>query len=241
MTNESEAVFSPDGTRVAYSAFGLAPISISPQNGLYMRAADGTGKAELLYRPQSRFNLANLYWSVDGRFLSFTALDPKTNFDLWILPLNGERKPSPYLATEAREEKNVFSPDGRWIAYESYKSGRGEVYVGSFPAEAGGIWAISTEGGEQPVWNRNGKELFYLTLDKKLMAMEVQTGKTFRPGSTRQLFQMKVEPRMIGRIGATKQYFVSSDGNHFLVNTLVDKTTPTEINVLLNWKSLFNK
>jgi Tol biopolymer transport system component len=237
MTNETEAVFSPDGSQVAYSPF--IPDS-ERKTDLYIRSSDGTSKAELLYQPkyQSNYGIANLFWSPDGRFLSFTSLSPKTNFDLWVLPLNGERKAFVYLGTSAREESNVFSPNGKWVAYQSYQSGRAEIYVRSFPAEAGGVWAISTHGGEQPVWRRDGKELFYLTLDKKLMAMQVQTGDVFKPEITRLLFQTNVEPRIIGRIGATKQYFASSDGNHFLVNTLIENKDPEVINVLVNWTSL---
>ena len=235
MTNESDAVFSPDGTRVAYSAFNVGP---DRDTDLYIRSADGTGRAELLFHPQTKSPISNLFWSTDGRFLTFTSLDLKTHFDLWVLPLEGARKPFPYLQSPAREERNVFSPDGKWVAYQSYQTGEPEIYVRSFPAGAGGVWAISTEGGEQPIWRRDGKELFYLTPSKKLKSIEVQTGAVFKTGRTHDLFQMPVEPRMIGRIGATKQYFASADGRHFLVNTIVENKAPAEIYVLVNWKSL---
>ncbi len=227
MTNEKEAVFSPDGSQVAYN-----------DGKLYRRQSSGTGKTELLYE----HSLADMSWSVDGRFITFKAGDSKNLFDLWVLPLDGKRRAFPYLQTEAREESPVLSPDGKWVAYQSYQSGQCEVYVRSFPIEAGGLWAISTDGGEKPIWRRDGKELFYLTLDKKLMATEVQTGEIFKPGTTRFLFQTHAQPRInTWGIGGGKHYFVSSDGTHFLVNRLIDKTTPTEINVLLNWKSLLKK
>ncbi|HSE42910.1 MAG TPA: protein kinase [Acidobacteriota bacterium] len=227
MTNEKEAVFSPNASEVAYKDVNL-----------YKRSSSGTGKAELLADSVGE----DLSWSDDGRFITFSGANPKTNFDLWVLPLDGQRKPFSYLQTEAREESAVLSPDGKWVAYQSYQSGTSEIYVRSFPVEAGGVWAISTDGGEKPIWRPDGKEIFYFTLDKKLMAVEVQTGEVFKPGATRFLFQTHAQPRInTWGIGKGKQYFVSSDGSHFLVNTLIDSTDQAEINVLVNWKSLLKK
>jgi serine/threonine protein kinase/WD40 repeat protein len=240
MTNENDAVFSPDGTEVAYAAADNNPKKGTDLN-LYRRPSSGTGKAEFLLQPEhgSAFDLR---WSPDGKFITFTGADPKTIMDLWGLPLKGESKAFRYLQTEAREEGAVLSPDGKWVAYQSYQTGRSEIYVRSFPVEAGGVWAISTEGAEKPIWRSDGKELFYLALDKKLMAMEVRTGDIFKPGNTRFLFQTHSQPRInTWGIGAGKQYFVSHDGTHFLINTLIDKTSPTAINLLLNWKSLLKQ
>jgi hypothetical protein len=228
MTNEGEAVFSPDGSQVVFR-----------DHHLYKRASSGTGTAELLYD----HSVEDLNWSPDGKYITFKAASQETkSFDLWMLPMYGERKAFPYLETEAREESPVLSPDGKWIAYQSYQTGRCEIYVRSFPMEAAGVWAISIDGGEKPIWRRDGKELFYLTLDKKLMAVEVQTGEIFKVGATRLLFQTHAQPRInTWGIGKGKQYFVSSDGKHFLVDTLIDNTTPTEISVMVNWKSLLKK
>ena len=240
MTNESSAaVFSPDGSHVAYAGFSENP---EEDYNLYMRPSNGIGKAELLYHPEWR--IKDLGWSADGKFITFTSmgLDLKTQFDLWALPLDAKRKPFPYLQTDAREESGVLSPDGRWFAYESYQSGRSEIYVRSFPVEAGGVWAISTDGGQKPIWRHDGKELFYLTLDRKLMATEVQTGEIFRPGITRFLFQTHAQERIYTMgIFVDKQYLVSSDGKYFLINTQIDKTEQAEIGVLVNWKSLLKK
>jgi Tol biopolymer transport system component len=234
MTNEAEAIFSPDGTQVAY-------VVRQQDLDMYTRPSNGLGKEELLYRTES--NIVDLDWSADGKYITFTGVVKSgTNFDLFALPLDGKRKPFPFLETETREESAVLSPDGKWFAYQSYHSGRSEIYVRSFPVQAGGMWAISTDGGEQPSWRSDGKELFYLTLDKGMMAVEVETGEIFKPGASRFLFQTRAFPRLyIGMFGSGKQYFVSSDGKHFLVNSVIDKTAQTEINVLLNWKSLLKK
>jgi Tol biopolymer transport system component len=241
MTNESIAVFSPDGSQVVYATFDTSASKDKDLN-VYKRPSSGTGKAEVLFKPPLG-GTSDLSWSADGKFITFTAPGgPKYNFDLWVLPLDGKRKAFPYLQTEAREENPVLSPDGKWVAFQSYQMGQCEVYVRSFPLEDGAIWAISTDGGEKPIWRRDGKELFYLTLDKKLMAVEVQTGETFKISTAKVLFQTHAQPRInTWGIGGEKQYFVSSSGTHFLINTLIDKTDQAEIGVLVNWKSLLTK
>ena len=211
---------------------------------LYQRLSNGTGNAELLFDPKVKTDwVRNMSWSADGRFIIFTRSNPNTRYDLWVLPLFGDRKPFPYLETEAPEDNARFSPDGKWIAYESDETGQPEIYVRSFPAiEAGGKWQISTVGAEQPTWRRDGKELFYLTLDKKLMATEVKTGQTFEAGPGRLLFQTHAEPRIntTGMV-SRRQYFVGSNGQRFLINKMIEHTAPVEITVLLNWKSLLKK
>src|SRR5260370_27216602 len=131
-------------------------------------------------------------WSADGRFLLYHVIDPKTKFDLWLLPLFGDQKPFPFLQTEFNERDGRFSPDGRWIAYASDESSTWQVYVHSFPA-SGGKWLVSTNGGYFPAWRRDGKELFYVSADKKMMAVEVKgEGATFERGVPKVLFDMRV-------------------------------------------------
>ena len=255
ITNETDlvyspidAAFSPDGSQVAYVAFDKStnPVGNFHQPGLtsrmYIKPSNGFGKAKFLHQPILGVN--DITWSADGKFLTFTGVNvrAKTLFDLWALPLQGDPVAFDFYKGPSRDEAPVLSPDGKWVAYHSYESGIPEIYVRSFPAEAGGVWAISTGGAERPIWRRDGRELFYLTLDKKMMATEILPGETFQTGVTRFLFQTHAQPRINPwGIGPTKHYFVSADGNHFLINTMIDKTSPTEINVLIHWESLLKK
>ena len=117
-----------------------------------------------------------LAWSRDGRFLLYAAHNAKTGVDdLWALPLVGERKPFPVLQTPFQVGAGQFSPDGRWVAYESNESGQVAIYVRPFPGP-GGQWQVSNAGGTQPRWRSDGTELFYVTPDGRLMAVPIAAG-----------------------------------------------------------------
>lgn len=167
-------VWSPDGTRIAFTS------EWKGHRDIYWKLASGTGPDEALLESTDRKSVED--WSGDGRFLVYnTGNNPKTRDDLWALPLSGDRKPVPILMTPFTEGQGQLSPDGRWIAYRSSKSGRPEVYVQPFPP-SGGKWQISTAGGHEPRWRRDGKELFY-TLGQKILAVPVKTeGATFEAG-----------------------------------------------------------
>ena len=111
-------------------------------------------------------------WSADGRFLLYE-ISSAGNQDLWLSPFDGDRTPYPFLSSPARETQGQFSPSGTWIAYTSDESGSPEVYVRRFP-DTGTKWRISTHGGAQGRWRHDGKELFYLALDGRLMAVDIQ-------------------------------------------------------------------
>ena len=152
-----------------------------------------------------------------------------------MLPLQGERKPFSFLSTEFNERKAKFSPDGRWVAYQSNQSDREEVYIRPFPPGPGGQWQVSTEGGIWPRWRRDGKELYYIAPDARLMAVAITSnGDTLDPGKPVTLFQT----RIVGGgsdFGRAAEYDVAPDGR-FLINTVLENTTATPITLILNWK-----
>jgi hypothetical protein len=219
---ETSPVWSPDGASVAFASERDGPFSI------YRKSANNEGTEEALLKSSMAPRPTD--WSRDGRFLLYTVFDPKTGNDLWLLPLDGDRKPRPYLQTPFSESQGQFSPDGRWVAYTSNESGRPQVYVQPFPA-AGGKWQISTAGGVQPRWRGDGKELFYIGLDRKLMAVEVKTGAKSEAGIPKPLFKLRVLPSPI-----ITRYTAAADGKRFLISTAIDQESDSAFHVVLNWK-----
>jgi len=222
---EYGAVWSPDGSRIAFTSFRDGPAN------LYLKALSGSAEEPLLR--SSALKVPN-DWSSDGRYLVYTQADPNTKRDLWVLPMSGERKPAPWLQTAFDETQAQFSPGApRWIAYVSNESGQPEVYVQPFPGP-GRKWQISTGGGRQPRWRRDGKELFYLAPDRKLMAVAVSAGESLDPQAPVLLF----ETRVLSNLSAGDLYFQyapAADGRRFLVNTAVAETAAPPVTVVLNW------
>jgi Tol biopolymer transport system component len=220
-------VWSPDGSRIVFTSARNAVV------GLYMKSSSGAGNEELLVQsPQPK--VAN-DWSRDGQFIIYRMSDPKNGQDLWILPIAGDRKPYPFLATPFNENFGQFSPDARWVAYQSDESGQYQIYVQPFLGP-GGKWQVSSAGGTQPRWNRNGKELFYITSDGKLMSVSASTttdGKSFNVGSPIELFTT----HLVEVSGATQRpaYAVSPDGQRFLMNVPAENVSLSPITVILNW------
>jgi Tol biopolymer transport system component len=174
-------------------------------------------------------------WSPDGKNVLYNGLGEKPGLDLWVLPLNGDAKPYPLLQSEFLESKGHFSPDGRFFAYVSNESGREEVYIQSFPP-AGGKWQVSTGGGSQPHWRRDGKELFYISADRKLIAVSVKLDGSVEIGASTPLFQIEVSG-----FNAPNRYDVTADGQRFLINSPVEVTGQAPFNVILNWTSTLKK
>ena len=219
------SVWSPDGGRILFAS------ERDGHSNLYQRAASGGGADEVLVK--SDFKKVPNDWSADGKFILYQELDPKTGYDLWVFPLAGEQRQFPFLATQFDERQGRFSPDGRWIAYTSNESGAWQVYVQSFPA-SGGKWQVSMNGGAQPQWRRDGRELFYLSPDRKMMAVEVSgKGPTFGAGAPRELFVLRIQT--IGVPGIRNFYTATKDGQRFLVNALVGDPTASPTTVVLNW------
>lgn len=172
-------VWTPDGKRVAYR-------SEKPQQGIYWKAADGSGPGNPLVLAPVEFDAMS--FSPDGKFLAYTSYASRTNTDIWILPLTRDRKPYPFLATPANESSPKFSSDGRWLAYVSDETGKPEVYVRAFPGP-GGKWQISSGSvARRPIWASDGRELYYLA-GRELMAVPVKTRPTFSPGAPKELFE----------------------------------------------------
>jgi Tol biopolymer transport system component len=169
--------------------------------------------------------------SQDGRYLAYYEINPKTGRDIWILPLQGDKKPESFWVTPANERSGVFSPDGNWIAYASDESGRDEVYVQPFPKSPKGLRIVSAHGGREPVWSPDGRELYYRRRNQ-LVAVPVKTSPTFIPGQERVLFEGSFAEEIGGR---NQFYSVSPDGQMFLMVRQGDGTTPQSLRVIFNW------
>ena len=179
-------------------------------------------------------NFAN-DWSPDGRFILFIRRGEKTRADVWVLPLFGERKEY-QLLNSAFDERNVqISPNGRWIAYASDESGSYEIYVRSFTSD-GKVGSdrerVSTSGGMQPKWRGDGQELFYIAEDGTMMSVQVSTsGTALKAGTAKAMFKT----RMQARSRLFHEYDVTSDGQRFLIGTLVGESKAVPPTVVLNW------
>jgi dipeptidyl aminopeptidase/acylaminoacyl peptidase len=171
--------------------------------------------------------------------LLYTTENPETKSDLWVFPSQGDRKPTPFLRTEFNESSGQFSPDGRWIAYTSDESGSDEIYVREFSSgsaqgswDAAGKWLISKGGGTDPRWRGDGKELFYVASNGKLMSVDISAKPLFEAGAPRPLFQLPP-----GFIGGD----VTADGRRFLVGVPVAQSASVPFTVVLNWQMTLKK
>jgi len=218
----SRPVWTPDGKRIAFFS------NKAGQLNLFWQLADGSGGLERL--ATSDFIDVPQSFSPDGQLLAFHEVNPTTGNDIMVLRLS-DRKVQPFLRTPFNESDPRFSPDGRWMAYMSDESGRYEIYVQPYPGP-GGKWQISTDGGTEPVWNPNGRELFYRN-GNKMMAVEITTKPNFALGNPHVLFE---RPYILANVPISN-YDVSPDGRRFLMvkPTEQAQAPPTQINVVLNW------
>jgi dipeptidyl aminopeptidase/acylaminoacyl peptidase len=219
-------VWSPDGARIAFSN------QASPN--VKQKSSTGGGPEELLVAAPASNTIAPLAFSPDGRFLMYLQRGPVNAGDLWILPLDGKQKPSVFLNSKFEERQAQFSPDGRWVAYASDESARFEVYLRPFPA-SNGQFQVSTSGGTAPRWRRDGKELYYIAPDGKLMAVTMATtGRTPVMSAPVALFQPHILHGGATIIGIQAQYDVAPDGR-FLINVTSGDAVTAPITVIQNW------
>lgn len=217
-------VWSPDSRQIAFDSSRTGHLAI------YAKTVGGDER--LLY--QSKGTAQPTGWSPEGSQLVFQTLSPNTKWDLWILNTkNGEARP--LLHGAANEKYGQVSPDGRWILYTSDESGRSEIYATRFP-DATGRWQVSTDGGSQPRWRADGREVFYLSSDRKICAASVEeTADNFVVGRPQNLFQTAA------RMSGERSYDVSSDGKRFLVNATVLNQRSAPIMVVLHDPALRGK
>lgn len=217
--------WSPQGDRIAFLRSGAGP-------SLFWKASSGAGPEELLWKFDA--TAGPLDWSRDGRTI-LCAMTGATSADLGLMPVSGDHKPVPLIQAEFNQREARFSPDGRWVAYVSDETGRYEIYVQPVPP-SGAKSQVSTGGGRQPEWRGDGRELFYIAPDRKLMAVAVAAGARFEAGVPRPLFETRILPYIAtsGRF-----YDVSVDGRRFLINSEPADTASAvaPITVVTNWRA----
>jgi Tol biopolymer transport system component len=224
--DDANPIWSPDGTRLVFNSTRKVATA-----DLYIVRADQPGSEELLLASEGAKTLET--WAPDGHSLIVNVTTPQNRRDLWLLPLEGDRKPVPFLATPFNESNARFSPDGRWVAYTSDVSGASEVYVRPF-RESGATWRVSNRGGQTPAWKGDGREIYYLAPDGMLMAARVTGATPFQTETAAPLFKVAVPEYL------DTQYDVFADGQRFLVNQQISsKEEP--INVLVNWAAALKK
>jgi hypothetical protein len=214
-------VFFPDGTGIGFNC----RIDDKPQ--FCRKALGGAGPLETLWESGDANTLVD--FSPDGRFLSYTHTGKR--FELWILPLAGDRRPYRFYPSEFLQFHGLFSPDGKWIAYTSNETGDFEVYVQPFPA-TGEKFKVSVNGGGQATWRHDGKEMFYRTGDGRMMAVSLKITPGFVSGVPRLLFQSSADP-LFPNLGIP--YAVAADGRRFLVNAAIDESRASPITIITNW------
>jgi dipeptidyl aminopeptidase/acylaminoacyl peptidase len=216
-------LWSPDGSRILFTRN-------RPEFGLYIKDIGSNRIEELL--PESPGSKFPSDWSPDGRFIAFDWVNPKSGYDIWIVPLEGDRKPVPFLDSPFEDSRAHFSPDGRWLAYQTDETTRRYIRPSILRAgRCAGKWYIST-GGNTARWRRDGKELFYHQVGTRMMmSVEIRTAPdgALQPGTPKPMFETDL------RGDAGEYYDVSPDGQQFLLIVPATGLSAIPLTVVLNW------
>ena len=222
-------VWGPDGQRIAFAS------NRTGTYGIYLGSTQQPGAESPLFK--TPYSTIVQDWSSDGRFMLFYQTNPKTGRDLWSLDLwSAEHNAQPVSLTPAEESLGKFSPDGRWVAYQTNASGRFEIVVKSFHGGSveGGTWQVSREGGVQPRWSRDGREIYFIAPDGSLFASAVSPqGETLNVRTPERLFSTRINGG--GGMGSNaSEYAVSRDGRFLIDETVEENSMP--ITVVVNPK-----
>jgi eukaryotic-like serine/threonine-protein kinase len=230
--NDSFPLWSPDGSRMVFSSDRSGVLD------LYRKELNGGDRDDLLLHTGK--NKWPSDWSHNGRYVIYEELDGEGKEDLWVLPLDGTSKPFVWIRSPFRENLAQFSPDDRWIAYQSNESGRLEVYVRPFmspetgaPAPAGS-YLVSKDGGARPVWRRDGRELIYVGPNRMLTAVDVTADLRFQTGSPRTLFRLPALTDVI-------HFALHPDGQRFLIPAPAAGDGRSPITIVMNWQTALKR
>jgi Tol biopolymer transport system component len=228
---ERSPIWSPDGKYVVFAAGRDGGV-----DWLYRKSTTDAGDEQLISKMDGSFPTD---WSADGRFILFhnsTGEDQRNGWDLWVVSL-ADLQPKPLVRSPFHEIQGALSPDGRWVAYASDESGAFEVYVQPFPGN-GRKQIVSSGGGVEPRWRADGRELFYVSADRRLMMVPTTIGPVFDAKKPTTLFEMNVRDVQFPFI---KRYEVTPDGQRFVVQELTTRRSPLPLTVVVNWPALFLK
>jgi len=227
--------WSPKGDRMVFASWRSGTVN------LYQKTTSGTGKDELLLASNNAKWPAQ--WSHDGRFIVYSENDPKTRRDIWVLPMDGatKGKPVPFLHSEFNEYEGQLSPDSHWMAYTSDATGQPEVYVLPFP-DGEGRTKISFAGGEQPRWGGDGKELFFVGAEGKMMAVAVKATAGPRPSFKAGVPEVLFQTKLTRTVSPVFEYDVTADGKRFLLDNVASGLmSAPPLTVEVNWDAELKK
>jgi Tol biopolymer transport system component len=214
-------VWSPDGSQLAFE------VRTPESDDMYKKAASGVGQMEIVSQAQEEHHADD--WSIDGRYIVEQRQASKHGWDIWIVPMIGHEKAFPYLQSDANETNARLSPNGQWLAYQSDESKRNEIYVVGFPRQIQKL-PISSGGGTVPVWSRDGRELYFLSADRKLMAIEIGSGKTLNLHAPKKLFDTRAT-----------FYDVSNNGRFLMTVPSEQTASSVPLTAVFNWQAALKR